>query len=253
MYSSAFKDRLALSATKLSMIDVLVTAAEFSDASARTTVTSPGSFIEATIGEWGGVSDVTLYVLTCSATPVSYRGERLKGVFLEHFPDRDGWLLKIHGLLWPADAVRFRTIEAEIQAINSYIKGSSPDSAPFMWHMSYSESGPAELQEPGTPPAFEGSEGTVEEVLGSFLSDAEMQPGHQECVSLLISRNEEGQLVYHVTRPDTGLPNTTGFDLTTQEGFERSINTLDECATTIGNSVDKSARQFYLDEVKKNR
>lgn len=251
-YNSAFAERLAASADKLSMQDVLVTAVGFSDTAVRTTMTSPASFIETTIGEWEDVSDTTLYVYSCSATPVAYHGKRLKNVFLEHFPSLDGWLQKIHGLLWPIDVAQFCTIESEMRAINSYIKSCNQKSAPFMWRMCYSESGPA-IQQPDISPTFEGEDMTMEEMLGTFLSDVEMKPGYQECVSLLISKNEEGRIVYQVSRPDAGLPSTADFDVSTQEGFEASINALDECATAIGREVDKSARQFYLNEVKKNR
>ncbi len=254
-YSSSLKSRMEMSVTELSMLDTLLTATELADIAVTTNGMKPGTFIETVVEEWQEVSDATLHIYTCADKPPAYHGTRLRGVIFGHFLDYDEWLQKVKGFNWHTDPRQLFEAAAKANAIDGFLQHCSEESSPYIWYLLYSQSGkePASEPKPGELPILTGKNGTLEDELSSFLNNEGMEPGKQECVAILVSRNEDGKLVYRVTRPTTGLPATTTFDLTTEEGFERSINALDQCATALGDSVDMDARRFYLEVIKKNQ
>ncbi|MCR5403086.1 MAG: helix-turn-helix domain-containing protein [Butyrivibrio sp.] len=254
-YSSSLNHHLDMSATQLSMMDTLVTATELADIAVHTKGMKPGTFIETVVEEWQEVSDATLYIYTCADKPPAYHGTRLKGVIFGHVPDYNKWLHKVWDFTWCIAPQQLSEVASKANAIDSFLKNCKEESSPFIWYLLYSQSGrePASESKPDELPVFAGKYDSLEEALSSVLPNAEMDPEKQECAVVLVSRNEDGKNVYSITRSNTGLPPTATFDLTTEEGFERSINSLDQCATALGVSVDIGARRFYLDNVKKNQ
>ncbi len=254
-YSSSLKKRVERSVTELSMLDTLITAAELADIAVRMNGMKPGTFIETVVEEWQEVSDATLHIYTCADKPPAYHGTRLRGVIFEHFPNCDKWLQNVKGINWHTDSRQMLEAVAKANAINGFLQHCRKESSPYIWYLLYSQSGkePVPESKSGELPVLTDKNGSLEDALSSFLINEEVEPEKQECVAILVSRDEDSKIVYRVTRPITGLPATTTFDLSTEEGFERSINSLDQCATTLGDSVDMDARRFYLDVIKKNQ
>ncbi len=252
-YSRSLKKYMDTSATELSMLDTLITATEMADTAVKTTGTGADTFIETVVEEWQEVSDATLHIYTCADKPPAYHGTRLRGLIFGHFSDCDEWLQKVKGFNWHTDPRQLFEAATTANAIEGFLHHCRKESSTYIWYLLYSQSGRETASEssPDEFPVLTDKNGTFEEELSSFLTNTGMEPEKQECVAILVSRDEDSKLVYSVTKPTTGFPATSTFDLTTEEGFERSINSLDQCATALGDSIDKDARRFYLDVVKK--